>query len=160
MTSMRFEQRHRYLWSRRNSDIDLYPDEMRWTGSKGDSGISLSDTPLDELSFIYYIRTLTLEPDSSWSLNRHFEAERNPVCIRVMGRDTLSTEIGEFAVVVAELRVKDPRFTGEGVIRLFMTDNADRVPLRIESSLPGLGNAVFTIESFVRAPERVAVSWR
>jgi hypothetical protein len=41
-----------------------------------------------------------------------------------------------------------------------MTDNADRVPLRIESSLPGLGNAVFTIESFVRAPERVAVSWR
>lgn len=160
MTSLRFEQRHRYLWSRRNSDVQLFPDEMRWTGSKGDSGVSLTDTPLDELSFIYFIRTLPLEPDSSWSLNHHFEAERNPVCIRVIGRDTLRTALGESAVIVAELRVKDPRFTGEGVIRLFLSDDGDRVPVRIESSLPGLGNAVFTLETFVRAPTRVAVGGR
>jgi hypothetical protein len=157
MTSLRFEQRHRYLWSRRNSDVDVYPEEMRWAGSKGDSGVSLSDTPLDELSFIYYIRTLALEPDNAWSLNRHFDAVRNPVCIRVLGRETLSTVLGETAVVVTELRVKDPRFTGEGVIRLFMTENSDRVPVRIESSLPGMGSAVFTLESFVRAPARSAV---
>jgi hypothetical protein len=160
MTSLRFEQRHRYLWSRRNSDVQLYPDEMRWTGSKGDSGASLTATPLDELSFIYFIRTLPLEPDSSWSLNHHFEAERNPVCIKVIGRETLRTALGESAVIVAELRVKDPRFTGEGVIRLFLSDDSDRVPLRIESSLPGLGNAVFTLESFVRAPQRVAAGGR
>ena len=160
MTSLRFEQKHRYLWSRRNSDVDLYPEEMRWSGSKGDSGTSLSETPLDELSFIYFIRTLALDPDSSWSLNRHFDAERNPVCIRVLRRETLQSVLGEVAVVVAELRVKDPRFTGEGVIRLFLSDDADRVPVRIESALPGLGTAVFTLEAFVRAPGRVVVGQR
>jgi len=154
MSALRFEQHHRYLFSRRVSEIELYPEEMRWQSATGRTGASLTDAPLDELSFIYYIRTLPLEPDSSYSLNRHYDADRNPVCIRVLRREKITVAMGEFAVVVAELRVKDPRFTGEGVIRLFLTDDDDRVPVRIESTLPGLGSAVFTLESFVRAPER------
>ena len=157
MAALKFAQRHRYLFSRRSADVEMYPDEMRWTNSEGDGGNSLTDAPLDELSFIYYIRTLALAPDSSYQLNRHYDTDRNPVCIRVMGRDTVRIALGEFPVVVTELRVKDPRFTGEGVIRLFLTEDADRIPVRIESTLPGLGSAVFTLESFVRAPERVAV---
>src|SRR5687767_968057 len=144
MTALKFEQRHRYLFSRRVSEIEMYPEEMRWQSATGLTGSSLTDAPLDELSFIYYIRTLALEPDSSYSLNRHYDADRNPVCIRVLGREKVTVALGEFAVVVAELRVKDPRFTGEGVIRLFLSDDADRIPVRIESTLPGLGTAVFT----------------
>ena len=56
--------------------------------------------------------------------------------------------------------MKDPRFTGEGLIRLYLSDDADRIPVRIESTLPGLGLAVFTLETFVRAPQRRAVSPR
>ena len=152
MAALRFEQQHRYLFSRRNSDVEMYPDEMRWQGSDSAGGTTLSDAPLDELSFIYYLRTLALETDHNYSLNRHFDAARNPVCIRVLGRDTLDIALGRFAVVIAELRVKDPRFTGEGVIRLYMTDDEWRIPVRIESTLPGLGSAVFMLESFVRAP--------
>jgi len=155
MASLRFEQTHRYLWSRRNRDAELYPEEMRWAGSKGDSGSSLSDAPLDELSFIYYIRTLALAADTSFQLNRHYEAERNPVSINIAGRDKVRIPLGEFAVIVVELRVKDPRFTGEGVIRLYLSDDADRIPVRIESTLPGLGSAVFTLEAFIRAPEHM-----
>ena len=157
MAALKFEQRHRYLFSRRSADVELFPDEMRWTNSKGTSGSSLTDAPLDELSFIYYVRTLALEPDTNYQLNRHYEAERNPVCIRVVGRDTVRIALGEFPVVVTELRVKDPRFTGEGIIRLFLTEDSDRIPVRIESALPGLGSAVFTLAAFVRAPERIAV---
>ena len=157
MAALKFEQQHRYLLSRSSTDVELYPDEMRWTNAKGTSGTSLTDAPLDELSFIYYVRTLVLAPDTSYQLNRHYEAERNPVCVRVVGRDTVRIALGAFPVVVTELRVKDPRFTGEGIIRLFLTEDADRIPVRIESTLPGLGSAVFTLETFVRAPERMAV---
>ncbi len=157
MSAMKFGQQHRYLFSRTSADIEMYPGEMRWTNSKGDGGNSLTDAPLDELSFIYYVRTLALAPDSSYQLNRHYDADRNPVCIRVLGRDTVRIALGEFPVVVTELRVKDPRFTGEGIIRLFLTEDADRIPVRIESTLPGLGSAVFILESFVRAPERMSV---
>ena len=160
MTALRFEQRHRYLFSRRYSEVEMYPEEMRWQSTGGLTGTSPTDAPLDELSFIYYIRTLALAPDSSYAVNRHYEAERNPVCIRVVGRDTVRVALGEFDVEVVELRVKDPRFKGVGVIRLFLSEDADRIPVRIESALPGLGTAVFTLETFVRAPERMAVAPR
>jgi hypothetical protein len=160
MIALKFEQRHRYLFSRRSEDVQMYPAEMRWTSAKGDSGTSLTNAPLDELSFIYYIRTLALDADSSFSLNRHYDAARNPVCITIAGRDMVRIPLGEFAVVVVELRVKDPRFTGEGFIRLYLTDNDDRFPVRIESTLPGLGSATFTLESFVRAPERAVATRR
>ena len=160
MTALKFEQRHRYLFSRRSADVEMYPDEMRWASSRGDSGTSLTDAPLDELSFIYYIRTLALDVDSSFSLNRHYDASRNPVCISIAGRDIVRIPLGDFSVTVVELRVKDPRFTGEGLIRLYLTNDDDRVPVRIESALPGLGTAVFTLESFVRAPERAVAAQR
>lgn len=160
MTALKFEQRHRYLFSRRTSKIEIYPEEMRWQNAGGGTGTSLSDTPLDELSFIYYIRTLALDSDSSFALDRHFDASRNPVGITIAGRDIVRIPRGEFPVVVVELRVKDPRFTGEGLIRLYLSDDADRVPVRIESSLPGVGNAVFTLETFVRAPERALATQR
>ena len=159
MAALRFEQHHRYLFSRRNFDVEMFPEEMRWA-SRDSAGASMTDAPLDELSFIYYLRTLPLDGDSSYSLNRHYDASRNPVCIRVLGRDTLEVALGRFAVVIAELRVKDPRFTGEGLIRLYITDDADRVPVRIESALPGLGSAVFTLESFVRASDRAVGTTR
>lgn len=154
MAALKFKQQHRYLFSRRSADAEMFPDERRWTTSEGGGGNSLTDAPLDELSFIYYVRTLALSPDSSFQLNRHYDADRNPVCIRVIGRDTVRIALGEFPVVVTELRVKDPRFKGEGIIRLFLTEDADRIPVRIESTLPGLGSAVFTLEAFVRAPAR------
>jgi len=155
MTALRFEQRHRYLFSRRTATVEMFPEEMRWQSAGGLAGSSMTNAPLDELSFIYYMRTLALEPDSSYALNRHYDSTRNPVSICVLRRDTVRVPLGEFAVVVVELRVKDPRFTGEGVIRLFVTDDADRIPVRIESALPGLGTAVFTLETFVRTPDRV-----
>jgi len=160
MSALRFEQNHRYLFSRSASDVEMYPEQMRWTNSRDSGGTSLTDAPLDELSFIYYVRTLALEPDSSYQLNRHYDADRNPVCIRVVRRDSVTIALGQFAVVVVELRVKDPRFTGEGLIRLFLSDDGDRVPVRIESTLPGLGSAVFTLEAFVRAPARLAAGPR
>lgn len=160
MAALKFEQRHRYLLSRRSADVQMYPEEMRWTSSTGDSGTSLTDAPLDELSFVYYLRTLALDGDSSFSLNRHYDTARNPVCITIAGRDMVRIPLGEFSVTVVELRVKDPRFTGEGLLRLYLTNDDDRIPVRIESALPGLGSAVFTLESFARAPERAVATRR
>jgi len=161
MTALRFEQRHRYLFSRSRAGVEMYPDEMRWEGSRGAGGTSPTAAPLDELSFIYYVRTLSLESDTTYAINRHYDAERNPVNLRNLGRDTLRVALGDFPIVIVELRVKDPRrFTGDGVIRLFLTDDADRIPVRIESMLPGLGSAVFSLESFTRTAVRSTAGQR
>jgi hypothetical protein len=46
------------------------------------------------------------------------------------------------------MRVRDTRnYKGEGVIRFSFSDDACRRPVRIESTIPGAGRVVMTLES-------------
>ena len=103
-------------------------------------GRAQPSAPLDELSFIYYLRTLPLDSDTADRVVRHYDPERNPISVRVIGRDTIRTNAGTFPTIIVEMRVKDPRrYGGEGVIRLHLSDDAFRYPVRIESSVPVAG---------------------
>ena len=74
--------------------------------------------------------------------------------MRVLARDTVRTRAGTFATIVVEMRVRDPqRYGGEGTIRLHLSDDARRIPVRIESSVPVLGATVLTLESFTSAQQ-------
>ena len=71
----------------------------------------------------------------------------------MVGRETLTTVAGTFSTIIVELRVKDPRhYRGDGTIRLNLTDDARRLPVRIESQLPVFGATVLTLESVTLAP--------
>jgi hypothetical protein len=157
LASLRFERRERRLFSRSREAVELFPVERRWTADDGRSGRSPTDDPLDELSFIYYIRTLPLPGDTSFSVSRHFEPERNPVSIRVVGREAVTVPAGTFDVVTVEMRVKDPRrYRGEGVIRISLTDDRCRLPVRIESDVPTVGRTVLTLERVVHPDAHLA----
>lgn len=133
--TMRFEKAERHLFTTDTEKIDVALDLQR----------------LDELSFIYYIRTLALAPDSAYSMAKHYDAARNPVHVRVVGRDTITTAAGKFATVAVEMRVKDPRhFDREGVIRLYLTDDRVHLPVRIESRASVFGTAVFLLDSWTK----------
>src|SRR3712207_8953378 len=97
---------------------------------------------------MYFVRTLPLTEGATYRLDRHFEAHRNPASVRVIGHETVTTSAGEFRTIVVELRVRDPRrYRGEGVIRMNLSDDERRLPVRIESTMPIIGNAVLTLES-------------
>src|SRR5262249_7226695 len=126
----------------------------RWEEERGRTGESPTADPLDELSFIYYVRTLPLTSDTAERIVRHYDRARNPVEVRVVGRDTLRTGAGEFATIIVEMRVRDARrYRGGGVIRLHLSDDSRRLPVRIESVMPILGAAVLTLESYEWVPE-------
>ncbi|MFN2564687.1 MAG: DUF3108 domain-containing protein [Gemmatimonadaceae bacterium] len=148
MASLRFHKHERHPLSRHTERIELYPERRRWEAEDGRAGASPTDAPLDELSFMYVIRTLPLTPDATYRLDRHFESDRNPASVRVVRRETVKTPAGEFRAVLLELRVKDlRRYRGEGVIRIHLSDDERRLPVRIESTMPIIGNAVLTLES-------------
>lgn len=148
MASLRFHKHERHPLSRHTERIELFPERRRWEAEDGRAGESPTDAPLDELSFMYFIRTLPLTSDSSYRLDRHFEADRNPASVRVVGRGQVTTPAGEFRTILLELRVKDPRrYRGEGVIRINLSDDERRLPVRIESTMPIIGHAVLTLES-------------
>jgi hypothetical protein len=156
MASLQFHKHERHPLSRHDEQVSMYPDEHRWQAADGESGLSTSDAPLDELSFMYFIRTLPLARDTVFEFNRHFDAARNPTTVRVVRREDVTTAAGEFHTVLVEMRVRDPRrYRGEGVIRINLSDDDLRLPVRIVSSMPVIGTATLTLESHVGAPRQL-----
>lgn len=148
MASLRFVKRERHPFSSSDEDVALFPEEKRWSAADGTKGEAITAAPLDELSFIYFLRTIPLVTDSTYRFNRHFDAARNPTLVRVLGRESVTVGAGTFPAVVVEMRVRDPaRYRGEGVIRIHFTDDERRLPLRIESTLPVAGTALLTLEA-------------
>jgi len=104
--------------------------------------------PLDELSFVFFLRTLPLAPGDTYSFDRHYDPARNPVRVRVVGRGPLRVPAGEFRAVEVEMRVRDrTRYGGEGVIRIHFTDDARHLPLRLESQIPVAGRMVLALDA-------------
>lgn len=149
MTSLRFAKREHSPLTNHQEEVDLYPEEALWRAAAGASGATPSNRSLDELSFIYYIRTLPLAPQAAYQLDRHFDAARNPTRVTVIRRERVDTPAGEFQTVLVEMRVKDfRRYEDTGVIRINLTDDARRIPVRIASRMRVLGTVVLTLESY------------
>jgi hypothetical protein len=147
-SALRFIKHEQNPLTRNDESVDLYPDQKAWKSAKGETGASPSNNPLDELSFMYFIRTLPMTPGATYSFDRHFDAARNPTRITVIRRDMIPTPMGELHVILVEMRVRDPQhYKGEGVIRIHLTDDECRLPARIESTMPVVGTAVLTIAS-------------
>jgi uncharacterized protein DUF3108 len=147
-SSLRFLKHERNPLTHDDESVDFFPDQKQWRSAKGDTGQSPSSTPLDELSFIYFIRTLPLTPGATYHFDRHFDTARNPIAVSVIRREVIPTPMGELKVILVEMRVRDPRhYKGEGVIRIHITDDDCRLPARIESTMPVVGTAVLTISS-------------
>ncbi|AHG92572.1 Protein of unknown function DUF3108 (plasmid) [Gemmatirosa kalamazoonensis] len=147
LTSLRFHKHERHPLSKHDERVELYPETHRWAAEDGASGTIASEAPLDELSFMYVLRTLSLT-DTGVTYARHFDAARNPTRVRVLGRRSVTTEAGTFRTVLVEMRVQDPRrFRGEGVILLDLTDDHCRIPVRIESTMPVIGKTTMTLEA-------------
>lgn len=146
LVSMRYEKNENSPLAKVSEAVDVYGAERRWE-SAGTTGSTATERPLDELSFLYFIRTLPLAAGDQYAFDRHFDADRNPVRIRVLERTEVRTPAGTFRTVVVEMRVRDPHRTGgEARLRLFLTDDARRLPVRIESPLP-VGTMVLELES-------------
>lgn len=148
LASHRFTKRERSPITSRDEDVRMDLEGGRWEAEPRGGGAMTTDAPLDELSFLYYVRTLRLADGDSYSLARHYDPRRNPVTVRVLGRGRINVPAGSFRAIEVEMRVLDPvRYRGEGVIQMHLTDDARRVPVRIESAIPRAGRMVLSLES-------------
>ena len=146
MATLRFAKHERHPLSRHDEQVEMYPERRAWESKDGQSGESPTDAPLDELSFMYFLRTIELVEGRELSFDRHFEAARNPTVVRVIGTEAVETPAGTFRTFLLEMRVRDPRrYKGEGVIRINISDDRCRLPVRIRSSMPIVGQATMML---------------
>lgn len=147
LASLRYEVDEKTPVGTRRERVELLPETQRWKSEKGE-GTSPTAEPLDELSFLYALRTLPLAPGQVLELARHYDSQRNPVKVRVLRRESLSVPAGTFDTLLVEMVVSDPeRYGGRGVLRLHFTDDARRWLVRIESKVPMAGELVLQLQA-------------
>lgn len=141
--SLRYEREERSPLGSRREEVEIFPEEGRWEAGDGETGATGGALPLDELSFLYYLRSLPLAEGDEYAIDRHFDPDRNPVRLRVIGREATEVPAGVFETIVVEMRVRDERVSA---MRLYLTDDARRIPVRIESSAPLVGSTRLLLE--------------
>lgn len=151
---LRFEKTERHPLSRSEEVVTMDLAAGTWHARADARSKRLgSPLPLDELSFIYFLRTIPLDRDTTFRFDRHFDADRNPTIVQVKGEELVETPMGIFRTRIVEMQVRDPkRFRGTGLIR-FNIDIADcHVPVRIRSTMPLLGATTLTLIGWVSPP--------
>lgn len=157
LATYRFVKHERSPLNNGDDSVEVFPQEKRWAAAKGAIGYTPSELPLDELSFLFFIRTLPLGPDSSWTFARHYDPARSPTLVRVLGRETLKVDAGPFEAWKVELKVRDPaHFRGMGRMIVHVTDDAQRTPIRIETDMREAGSTVLQLTS--RTPPAACVA--
>jgi hypothetical protein len=111
-------------------------------GHNEDVSADPSKGMLDELSFIYLVRGLDLEPGQSVEIRRHFDEARNPVVVNALPNEVMAGQ----NVVVYEMKVRDARQkSGTSTLKFWISADAARQPLRIETTMPMAGRVTMTL---------------
>jgi hypothetical protein len=129
----------------------IVPDSARYRqeGVPGD-WVAPSE-PLDELAFLYYLRTVPLDVGRSYSMERYFKTGYNPVGVEVTGRESVSMPGGGTAPSLAV------RVTSRGsTMRVWFTDDKRRLPVQLELPLP-FGSVVLVLMESVEPVKRASV---
>ena len=118
---------------------EFFPSRMRWERQDNDEAGDLgSALPLDEIAFIYYLRTLPLEVGKSYTLSRYFQEDGNPVIIKVLRKDQRNTEGVDYNTIVISPEIQtDGLFAKGGKAEIHVTDDERRIPVYVKSDLPG-----------------------
>jgi uncharacterized protein DUF3108 len=116
---------------------------------KVETGTIPTDKPLDDLSFMYYARTLPLEVGDTYTLTRYFKERGNPVVLRVLRRETVTVPAGRFRTVVVQPTIRTTGLFGEGGrAEIYFSDDDRRIPVLIKSRVPVVGSLTMALRSY------------
>jgi len=144
--TLRFEKSERHPLSHSDEQVEMNLAAGTWRDDDGRDQALGSPLPLDELSFLYFLRTIPLDQEGAHQFNRHFDEQRNPTLVTVGAEETVQTEAGTFTTRVVIMHVKDPKhYKGVGLIKLNIETSPCRMPVRIVSRMPIVGTTTLTL---------------
>jgi hypothetical protein len=131
--SLRFQRRVFEGGSVDESQFQIVPDSSRYRelGIPQAQDWAAPSDPLDELAFLYYLRTMPLKLGASYSIPRYFKTGYNPVEVRVVDRGTWKLPDGRSApALTLEIVSRGMR------MKVTLTDDTRRLPVEMELPLP------------------------
>jgi hypothetical protein len=135
LESLRFHKDQDEGGRERSARFEIFPERATFQQDDGPEQRSVAD-PLDEASFLYFVRTLPLKTGDVYALQNYFRPDRNPVTIRVLRRERVRVPAGTFDAVVVQPTFKTKGIFGEGGrAEVWLTDDGRRIMVQMKSSL-------------------------
>lgn len=150
LVSRRFKQDQKEYKYERHRTFEFFPEERRWQRLDNDeTGTLPTDQPLDDVSFLYFIRTLPLEVGKTYSFNRYFKEDGNPVTVKVLRKQTITVPAGRFQTIVVQPIIKTKGLFSEGGrAEVYFTDDDRRILVQLKSKVKFLKSLDLTLETY------------
>lgn len=148
--SHRFRQDLNQPRYKRLRTLDFFPGEGVWRQLEkpDNTGELATNRPLDDVSFLYWSRTLPLEVGQTYTFNRYYKDEGNPVRVQVLRRERVTVPAGTFnTIVVRPLIRTDGMFSEGGEAEVYYTDDARRMIVLVKTSMV-IGKLQMQLESY------------
>jgi hypothetical protein len=109
-----------------------------------------SKEPLDEVAFLYYIRTIPLEVGRTYTFSRYYKDSGNPVTLKVLRREVLrDAGGGPVPVIVVQPIIRTSGLFGQGgEAEVYFTDDERRLLVRMTSKVPVIGRLGLTLTGY------------
>jgi Protein of unknown function (DUF3108) len=136
--SRRFLQKIHEVNYKSFRDYRMHPDERMWDRADNDeSGPLASLLPLDDISFVYFLRTIPMTVGKTYTYHRYFKEDGNPVVVRVVGRAVRKEDSGTYNTVVVKPIIRTRGLFSEGgQAELYFTDDDRRILVYLKSDVP------------------------
>lgn len=147
LSSLRFWQRLDEGGRIRNRAYEIYPDSSIFILNHKPPQPSVSE-PLDDGSFLYFVRTLPLDVGETYTFPRYFNPKANPVTIRVLRKERIHVPAGTFDAIVVEPIIKTSGIFGDkGHAEVWFSDDSQHIVLQMKSKL-SFGSLDMYLKSF------------
>jgi hypothetical protein len=137
-SSLRFYQTQQEGSSERRKRYEIYPSAGTYTELDKDpprehAGVK---DPLDDGSFLFFVRTLPLEVGHTYESSRYFRPESNPIRVRVVRKETIEVPAGKFDCIVLEPVIKTQGiFSANGRAEVWVSDDSRHLVVQLKSRL-------------------------
>ena len=135
LSSLRHRQEQHEGSRERERQFEIFPEEKIYIENDREP-LPTVEAPLDDGSFLYFIRTIPLEVGQEYTFDRYFRPDRNPVRIIVLRRERVTVPAGTFNAIVIRPIIKTRGvFSENGRAEVWLSDDSARVLIQIKSRL-------------------------
>jgi len=149
LVSLRYRQQIDQGSYERNRTYEIFPDRGIYL-EPDKTQRSTVEQPLDDGAFLYFLRTIPLQVGRTYTWNRYFKPDRNPVTVTVVRRERIRVPAGEFDAVVLQPKIKAKGIFAEGAnAEVWVADNEERAVLQMRTHM-AFGTVVFQLRSIAK----------
>ena len=156
LSSLRFVQMLEEGGKDTERRFEIYPERAIFiqTSKKPPKEEASVSQPLDDGSFLYFLRTIPLEVGKTYDFNRYFRPDRNPVRIKVLRRESVKVPAGTFSAIVVQPVIKTKGiFSENGHAEVWLSDDDRHIMLQLKSKL-SFGSLNLYLKSYVPSPNQ------